>query len=208
MIREAVDRVAEQYATGGYQDEVVRARREYRDLTGRVLADGVEGDELERELQTFLEWYVVERPLDGQPPIMRFLERDASALLPKERLVFRGLALSHRSVFEVDGIPPGEVHMRDLILGGAWRVDERRELVGMRRGTVLEARLVPVEGRMLFSESFVVHPPAVRHVIPVLIERLKERGLAHEAILAELGKRWLRAQHYRNVALERIYLGD
>jgi len=208
LIREVIDRVAERYAAGPYQDEAVRARTQYRDLTGRVLADGAEGDSLERELQTFLEWYVIERPLHGQVPVMRFLAADARDLSPGERTVLRGLALSHRSVFEIGALREGEVHLSDLVLGGLWRVHERRELVGIRRGDVIEARLVPCEGKMLFSESFLVHPPAARHAIASLIERLRGRNLGHDAILVELGRRWLRAQHYRNVALERLYLED
>ena len=207
MIREAIDRVAERYASGPYQAEAVRARAQYRDLTGRVLADGAEGDTLERELVTFLEWYVIERPLDGQVPIMRFLA-EAPDLPGQDHAVLRGLALSHRSVFEIAALLDGEVHLVDLVLGGLWRVHERREMVGIRRGDVIEARLVPYDGSMLFSESFLVHPPAARFAIGSLIDRLRRRNLDHEAILLELGRRWLRAQHYRNVALDRIYLEE
>lgn len=208
MIREAVDRVAESYATGRFEEEAVRARNEYRDLTGRALADGAEGDDLERELRTFLEWYVTERPLMGTAPILRFLAFEAADLEPRERRVFRGLALSHRSVFRVEKMVSGEVHLSDLVLGGAWRVDERREFVGIEGGNVIEARLVPIGKRILFSESFILHPPAVYNLIPLVISRLQSRALSREAILAELGRRWIRAQHYRNVALERIYMGD
>jgi hypothetical protein len=208
VIREAIDRVAEHYAAGTFQNEAVRARAEYRDLTGRVLADGVEGDDLERELQTFLEWYVIERPLQGEIPVLRFLRAEARALPPEERGIFRGLAWSHRGVFELVDLPEGEVHLCDLVRGGLWRVYERREMVGIRRGDVIEARLVPYQERLLFSESFLVHPHAARHAIPALIARLRRRELSDEAILLELGRRWLRAQHYRNVALERLYLEE
>jgi len=208
LIREAIDRIAEHYATGPYQSEAILARTEYRERTGRVLADGAEGDDLERELQTFLEWFVLERRLAGEVPVMRFLRAEAQRLPEREREIFRGLALSHRSLFEVAQLGKGEVHLCDLVLGGAWRVNERREMVGIRRGDVLEARLIPIDGKILFSESFLIHPHAARLAIPPLVARLLRRDLGHEAILLELGRRWLRAQHYRNVSLERIYLEE
>ena len=48
--------------------------------------------------------------------------------------------------------------VRDLFTEKEAQVHERRTLAGLGRGDLIEARLIPLDGRPLFSPAFCYHP--------------------------------------------------
>ena len=63
MIHRLLDRLAERYSEREHKLEAMRAREEYFDRAGKVFDDDTEL--FEGRMASFLEWYVLERPLAG-----------------------------------------------------------------------------------------------------------------------------------------------
>ena len=100
MIHRLLDRLAERYSEREHKLEAMRAREEYFDRAGKVFDDDAEL--FEGRMASFLEWYVLERPLAGigLTPVACAIEEGA-ALPADERRALAALATSHHSVFEL-----------------------------------------------------------------------------------------------------------
>jgi hypothetical protein len=193
----ALDALIERYGAGAWQDEVVRARAEYAERTGRVFED----DELFEERTTaFLEWYAVERPLAGpgvSPAALAYREGGGAAALAWAR--------SHRSLFSVEDLAPGRVLALDLVAGGLFEVDEPRKLVGVSPGDIVEARLVAWKGAPRLGRTFLYHPAGAREALIGHARRLRAQGKSRTDVVDFAATLRVRALRYRHVAPERVY---
>lgn len=140
----------------------------------------------------------------------RFLESQGATLSPEEVRAYRDLAANVHGLFEVRRIGDGQVRLRDVFTGTDHDVTERRQVAGLAKGDLLEARLLPFEGALFFSGSFLYHPREARKHILAEVKRLKKavgRGALPDvkAFLATLGQMALKLERYRNVRLESIY---
>src|SRR6185295_1880108 len=91
----------ELWGSGSNADEAVRAREEYATRTGKVFEDDAEL--FESRTASFLEWYVVERPLprEGVAPIVVSYRHE---LDPVRKAAMRAWATSHRSLFVIEDL--------------------------------------------------------------------------------------------------------
>jgi hypothetical protein len=147
---------------------------------------------------------------DSSTTIEHFLDAEGEALEPAEREAYRLLATNVHALFEVRKIRDGTVRLRDVFSGKDHDVTERRQLVGLEKGDVLEARLLPFEGSLFFSGAFLYHPHEVRRSILSEVKRRKKaagRGgtLDVAGLLALLSRMAFKLERYRNVRLESIY---
>ncbi len=201
VIPACIDQVATRYADSPREGEIQRARKEYDTRRGLIYDD----DELfESHMASFLEWFVLERALtDEQTPAVLAL-RDGAQDLTDERLL-RAMAVSHRSLFEVLEIAPGFIGLLDLIRGGRWRVDQDKPMDGLDRGDILEAGLVPREGRVVFGPVFCFHPRSARGCIMKLIDASRQEGGPDPDLVFDLAEMRLRYSRFRNIAVDHIY---
>ncbi len=204
VIPACIDQVATQFADRPSEGEIQRARTEYDTRRGRIYDD----DELfESHMASFLEWFVLERAMDhGAPPAVLALRDDATEQPEAELL--RALAASHRSLFEMLQQRPRSVQLMDLIGGGRWRVDQDQPMEGLERGDILEARLVPWQGGVVFGPVFCFHPRAARGCIMKLIEEDLQQGGPGPDLVFDLAEMRLRYSRFRNIAVDHIYTRD
>ena len=135
MIHRLLDRLAERYSEREHKLEAMRAREEYFDRAGKVFDDDTEL--FEGRMASFLEWYVLDRPLAGigLTPVACAIE-EGVALPPDERRALAALAASHRSVFELFEAKDQVFHppdARDVVL--EWV--ERAVSTGVGRDEIL-----------------------------------------------------------------------
>ncbi len=163
----------------------------------------------ESRMNALLDFYLYDFRPDGVDTTLEAFLRGGG--LPGEELArFRELGGNVHSLFEVRRMKPGEVRLRDVLSGEDHDVVERRAMVGVARGDLLEARLVPVSGRLHFSGAFLYHPPEARKAILAEAKRLrKEAGRRgrpdRKAFLARLSRMAFKLERYRNVRVESIY---
>jgi hypothetical protein len=140
----------------------------------------------------------------------RFIEAEAPSLAPAELAAYRDLGRNVHALFEVRRIKEGEVRLRDVFTGEDHDVTERRQVAGLEKGDLVEARLLPFDGTLLFSGAFLYHPREARKAILAEVKRLKKAADEDEApdvkaFLATLSRMAMKLERYRNVRLESIY---
>jgi hypothetical protein len=200
MIYGLLDRLTERYSENEHKLEAMRAREEFFDRAGKVFDDDAEL--FEGRMASFLEWYVIERPLRagaGRTPIAHAIE-SALALPAGERRMLAHLASSHRSLFQLASAADRVLEVQDVIGGARFSVLERRNT-----GDVVEARLLWDGDTVIFGRTFLFHPPDAREVILDWVERAVEKGMARDEILFHLSRQYVRWHRLGHVGAAKVY---
>lgn len=196
------------FATGeAFKDEVLAAKGEYFAATGEVFDDD---RSFEPRMASFLEYYLFDRKLPGRAvtPAELFLSERGGALGPAERAAFEGFTRTVHGLFEVKKLLKDGVRVRDLFTGEDHDVYERRSVAGMAKGDILEARLVPWDGRVLFAPAFCYHPKDARKPILKELKRQKKRpepDFTPQKLVFTASRMALKVERYRNIAVTAIY---
>ncbi len=166
----------------------------------------------EVRVNAMLDHYLYDfRPAGGLGTTLeRFIEAEAPSLAPAELAAYRALGGNVHALFEVRRIKEGEVRLRDVFTGADHDVTERRQVAGLEKGDLVEARLMPFDGALVFSGAFLYHPREARKAILAEVKRLnKAAGRGEppdvESFLATLARMAMKLERYRNVRLESIY---
>jgi len=185
--------------------DVLAAKAEYFRLTGEIFEDD---RSFEMRMACFLDYYVFDyRPASsGRTPAEELHASKLKAKDPEAEVVAAFTRTVH-SLFEVRKLGPGFVRLRELFSGVDHDVTERRTMAGLQKGDVLEARLIPLDGGLVFSPAFCFHPREAVKAIKREAKRRKrkEPQRAPMELVWEAAKRALKADRYRQIAVEKIY---
>jgi hypothetical protein len=163
---------------------------------------------IEQRMAGFLEHYACDRiaPHFGKTPARQRYEQSLKEDVPERAAAFRSLTETVHGIFEVRRIAKGEVRLRGLFSGITWDVTERRQIVGLGVGDVLEARLLPFAGHLHFSASYCFHPHEAAGQIKAEAKRRLKAGTADELLFVQdCAQRALKTERYRQIAVEKIY---
>ncbi len=193
-----------------FKDELLAAKAEYFAKTGEIFEDD---RSFEPRMAAFLEFYLFDRAVtsQGKTPAQLYIASQGTNVGAAERAQLEGFSQTQHSLYEVRKLLSTGVRVRDLFTAKDQDVFERRSMVGMQKGDVLEARLIPSEGRMLFSQAFCYHPKEARSLILKEIKRQKKKptpGFTPKELIFTLSKMALKVERYRNIAVENIYAFD
>src|SRR6476660_1724343 len=124
--------------------DLVEAKAEYFKLTGEVFEDD---KSFEMRMASFLDYYLFDRvsPKSGKTPAQEYFELQQSQS-PEQASAYRSFTETLHGLFEVRKLGKGMVRMRELFSGKDHDVTERRQLAGLEKGDILEARLIPFGG--------------------------------------------------------------
>ncbi len=189
------------------QPWLLRAREEHFARHGEPHE---EDKSYEARMNGLLDAYLYDFRPDGKDTTLDLFLRDgAEGLTTDERSAFRELGRSRRGIFEVRRIRPGIIELEDVFTEERFEVVERRSLVALAKGDLLEARLMPFQGKLHFAASSISHPREVRRAI---LTEARKRARAAEPgkpdvaeFVATLSRMALRLERYRNVRVESIY---
>lgn len=186
--------------------DLVSAKADYFRLTGEVHEDD---KSFEMRMASFLDWFLFDRqsPATGRTPAQEFYElisRDAS---PQDAVIFRGFTETRHGLFEVRKFAKAMIRLRDLYSATHYDVTERRQVAGLEKGDVIEARLIPFSGHLLFSAASLYHP---REGIKAIVKEVKRRRKKEperdpREIVWECARMALKVERYRQIAVEKIY---
>jgi hypothetical protein len=198
------------WASANPQDPVLlAARQRHFDAYGEPHE---EDPSYERRMNGMLEAYLFDdRPAPGAPTALeRFLAGEGTARPLEEQAAFRALAANRHGLFEVRALAPGLIRLRDVFTDEELEVTERRQMAGLAKGDLFEARLVPFGGRLWFTTAFLYHPAEARRQILEEVRRVRRAAGKHgrpdvAGLLATLSRMAFKQERYRNVRLESIY---
>jgi hypothetical protein len=206
LIHTLLDELAADYAGPKHQGEIAAAREEYFTRSGKVFEDDAEV--YEARTLSFLEWYVIERPLpSGQPPIIEVLARAATDLPADKCAALANLATSHHSLFDIAHVDGNVIELEDVLGGARLRVAERRGTVGFEAGALLEARVVWDSDRLVFAKTFLFHPHEARTQILDFVDEALAEGTERDEIMFHLARLHLRWHRHGHSNAARIYKG-
>jgi hypothetical protein len=186
--------------------DLIAAKAEYIRATGEVFED----DKMfEARMASFLDYYLFDRPspLNGLTPAAELYRERQGVAAPEEANAFRSFTETVHGVFEVRKIAKGMVRLRELFSGKDFDVTERRTTAGLESGDILEARLVPFGGHLLFSAAFCFHPRVTSKSIKAEIKRRKKKEpeRSPREFAWECARRALNLERYKQIAVEKIY---
>ncbi len=191
------------------KDDLLAAKRQHFDRHGEPHE---EDRSYEVRLNAMLDHYLYDfRPAGGTGTTLeRFLDAEGASLSPPELAAYRDLGQTIHALFEVRKLGDGLIRLRDVFTGKDLDVTERRNVAGLDKGDLLEARLLPFGGELFFSGAFLYHPREVRKPILAEVKRLKKeagKGGSPDvpAFLGQLARMAMKLERYRNVRLESIY---
>ncbi len=191
------------------KEQLLAARRDWFDRHGEPHE---EDKSFESRMNGMLDYYLYDfRPPGSTDTTVEIFVREMTPNLTTDYLAqYRVLAKSIHGLFEVRKIKPPDVRLRDVFSDVLHDVTERRQMPGLAKGDLLEARLLPHEGRLFFSGAFLYHPQEVRKTVLAEVKRLrKAAGKGHlpdvEAFVATLSRMAMKLERYRNVKVESLY---
>jgi hypothetical protein len=205
--QEIIERILAKYSQGQYEDEIKQARDKYF-----VDLQDLRDDDPSFETLTscFLSWYVVERPMNNGlgTPLQQYVV-DNNDLADDERSMASSMAANIHSLFEITRLDDGIVCLKDLFTSEAIKVSERRRTVGLNRGDIIEARLLPVSDKIVFSSgAFLLHPRESYQLVRNAIDMARVTGkpTAKEIIqrLKALSFRY-NDRYRRSIPVEKVY---
>lgn len=211
LIHTLLDELASRFAGPGYQAEITAARDEYFTSSGKVFEDDAEVHEA--RTVSFLEWYVIERPLvSGLPPVIAALEdaraRPSTAVGSIDRLqALASLAGSHRSLFDIAHVDGNAIELEDVLGGARFRVVERRSTIGFEVGALVETRVVWDGEQPVFAKTFLFHPRDARSEVLDFVDGALAAGTDRDEIMFHLAQLYLRWHRHGHTNAARIYKG-
>jgi hypothetical protein len=202
-----VDRLAAEFSEEPHRAEIAAAREDYFTRSGKVFEDDAEL--YERRATSFLEWYVIERPLSGgPPPVVRALARALASEAEADKASRRPLAwlaASHRSLFDLAAVNEDTVELEDVLGGARFLVHERRSTVGFEVGDLVEARICWEGRRVVFGKTFLFHPRDARDEAVATAEAALARGDNRDEVLFHLARLHVRWHRQGHAGAARVY---
>jgi hypothetical protein len=188
------------------REDLIAAKAEYFRLTGEVFEDDAF---FEQRMASFLDYYLFDRvsPRTGHTPAQEVYQQKQALASPEEAAAYRSFTETLHGLFEVRKVAKGLVRLRELFSGKDFDVTERRQTAGLEKGDILEARLIPFGGHLLFSQAFVFHPREAGKAIRAEVKRRKkqEPQRAPVELTWDCARRQLKTERYRQLPVERIY---
>ncbi len=186
--------------------DLLDAKTEYLRLTGEVFED----DKIfELRMASFLDYYLFDRvsPISKVTPAQELYQLRQQSASPEEANAFRCFTETVHGLFEVRKLGKGLVRLRELYSAKDFDVTERRHVAGLETGDVLEARLIPFAGHLLFSSAFTFHPRVAVMAIKAEVKRLKKKEPEKPPIefVWECARRAVKVERYKQISIERIY---
>ncbi len=186
------------------KEEVLAAKKAFFERTGEIFEDD---RQFESRMASFLEYFLLDRKAEGALTLAEQRYRLALEEGPPERAAaYRAFTETLPGLYEVRKLEAHQVKLRSLFGRKDYTVTERRQLAGLHKGDVLEARLIPFGGFYWFSGAFTWHPKEAAKLIVAEARRRQKNGPASEAeLMNECARRALKVERYRNIAIEKIY---
>lgn len=210
MFHGLYDEMIQFASEGELSEELPRAKEEFIARTGELF----ESDpSFERRIASFLEWYVFDRPLGDSgeaemTPARLFVQARRETASETELRRMEDLAGSVLSLYEYRKAKGSRLHVLDLLTQQKLTVFERRKPAGLESGDILEARLIPQDDDLYFSEIWSVVPRSARRLILKRAKAFRKSGAGFDeriALIHRVAFLTNRCERYKHVDPREIF---
>jgi hypothetical protein len=189
---------------GPLREEMVAARADFFRQSGEVHDDEPSYDAF---MDAFVDWYLFDRPMAAfGTPAQRFLKEQGGVMAPDELRPFDAFQRTRPGLFRLESLREGEVRVKDLATRERIVVVERRKMVGVDKGDIFHARLIPMEDGQYFTGMPLFHPSSVRRQVMKVANHARRQGTpAFAEACRNLMLRRLKVDRYKRVAPPTLY---
>jgi hypothetical protein len=200
---EHLDKLIELATAEGHLERVRDAKEQFFQATGNVYE---EDDFYEARMRGFIEFYLFDYRGSQSVPntIDLVLEEHGAELSAKEVDTFKKFRRGEHSIFELKKVKGDLLVVRNLWNRETFDVTERRQMHGVQKKDLFEARILPYEDHYFFSYAFVFHPKEVRKFILKQLAAVEREYELLDAI-QRLAYLRLKFDRYRGMDARRIY---
>lgn len=205
LIEDYINRVLEKFSQGDYLEEVQKAKK---DFFSRTLSFSEASEEFDYQMNAFIDWYIFDRKLlkDDITPVKAFVQIYGEDMLPSEREIFLGMTRSIHSLFEITAIKGRDLYVKDAFDGEIYLIEDCENYRSFHKKDIFQSRLIPYKDRMVFSLSFVFHPPEAKKYVQKQVKKIKSLpGYQKINLMFKLAKMKTRADQYSHIDLGHIY---
>ena len=206
-MHEHLDKLTTLATADRYLDRIRDAKERYFRATGEVFE---EDDFYESRMKAFIEFYLFDYRGGSSVPatVDLVLEDYASELTAKETDTFIKFRRGVHGLFELKKQKGETFTLLNLWDKNKYRVRERRTLHGVARKDLFEARLLPYEDQLYFSNAFVFHPKEVKKFITRFLKDAEDSGKSATVALQQLANLRLKFDRYRGMDALKIYSAE
>jgi hypothetical protein len=206
LLSETYDNLMAFAAAGPLAGELAQARRDYVARTGELIDHG---QDYERRIVAFLEWYVIDRPtaLHGVPPVILYERAHAAQMDAAARDALDAWRTARASLFAVRRLAERAVALDDLITGAERQVMPTSHLLGLRSGDVLIARVVAYPPGQRVTDGVCYFPRQAGRPLQRFARGVRRAQMARAPVplLHKLVALAGRCERYRHVDPRRIF---
>ncbi len=202
------------YAEGKHRIELHKARSQFFEWAGQFDESSYD---FEVKMSLFMDWYLIDRPFaNGKPPI-DWVDEDQASFNEEERKIAAALKNSQHGLYEAVKVKKESLLIKDLISSQKYLISNVRILSAFNKEQFFEARVVELDEKLIFSESFCFHPPQASKYILKEIKSFKKKfkkSSEDEAeeekkkILNKLFRMKHKSEQYKHLKIEDVYCED
>jgi len=207
MYQKYLEPIIEEFTTGDYYREVFEAKEEYFNKAGRVFEDDAE---FESRMNIFMDWYIFDRDLPGVdlPPVKYYFNQNQTQFKNEELSIYKDLCTTVHSLFQLKRkkwFSKGVV-IKDLFTGKKYTVHNPEMSLGLNKGDLFEARVIPFKGQFEFSTGFCFHPLEMKSFILKEIKKVRyQEKSRHTKLILQLSQMKLNQLRFAHIDVNEIY---
>ncbi len=209
IFRQCLQKLIGYYTRPEFNEELQMAKREFFDNTGSLDENK---PNYNLRMHQFYEWYFITRPLKSymKPPVVVCDQHRDLRLTEEDQQTINILLQTHfHALFEFVKVKKDILVVKNLMTGDKMDVHQSSMVFGFDNKEYFQARVVEVDKKNYFLNSFCFHPESSQKFIQSEIKALqKNRDLSLEDLLLRLNKMRYKFEQYKHVKPELIYTND
>lgn len=206
MEKKYLDRLIEFATSPKYQEELIRAKDHYNKIPGRVHDDE---PSFENRMNLFINWYIFDWIITDERItfVDLFFRENESTLVDEENKIFSDLRYTLHSLFILEKrVSKEHILLIDLFDGERLDILDTSESLGIEEEDLFEARIIPVNAKIIFAPGFCIHPIEIIPDLKKIIKRIKfwtpdERF----TFIQKLSSMKLKMDRYKHLSIDEIY---
>ena len=205
----SLQKLIRHYTGAIFADELSLAKKQFFDNTGS-LDEGKSNYNL--RMHQFYEWYFLTRPLKSymKTPLAVCDQHRDLRLTEDDLNVIQLLKNTHQHLlFEYLKTKKNTILVKNLLTNKKIEIELENFVFGFDSKEFFQARIVEINGKKYFLDSFCFHPESAQKFILEEIKILqKNKDLSLEDLLLRLNKMRYKFEQYKHVKPEFIYTND
>ena len=208
-LKQCLQKLIGYYTRPEFSEELQLAKQEFFGNTGSLDENK---PNYNLRMHQFYEWYFITRPLKSymKPPLV-VCDQHRDLRLTEDDQQTVDILLKHHAhaLFEFVKVKNDLLVVKNLMTGDKLEVQQSSMVFGFDNKEYFQARVVEINKKYYFLNSFCFHPESSQKFIQSEIKSLqKNRDLSLEDLLLRLNKMRYKFEQYKHVKPELIYTND